>query len=195
MKRLKQKDQIDPGFTLIEIMIVLVILGILAVITYSVAVPKWRNRTYYTRAVSEMNTLGNAATLYVAKYNDYPADVSRDIPADLKEFIQTNGVNSSWPNAPWPGSVYDYDNWPPDSNGPQQTYQISVRFCDVGDDATCKANAQKYLAGYAAQQTLDNWDSYSAVFYCIKGSCRSHQTKPMNYPGYCINCGNKSLYY
>jgi hypothetical protein len=163
--------------------------------TYSFAVPKYKNRTYYTRAVSELNTLGNAATLYVAKYNDYPADVDRDIPADLKEFVQANGSNNSWPDAPWPGSVYDYDNWPPDSNGPQQTYQISVRFCNAGDDATCKANAQKYLSGYAATATLNSWDSYSAVFYCIKGSCRSHQNKPMNHPGYCINCGNKSLFY
>lgn len=195
MKRPKLRGRTSSGFTLIEIVMVISLLGVLAVLTYSIAVPKWRNRTYYTRAVSEMNTLGNAATLYVAKYNDYPPDVVRDIPAALKEFVQTNGVNTDWPDAPWPGSVYDYDNWPPDSNGPQQTYQISIRFCNAGDDATCKANAQKYLAGYASSTTLNNWDSSSAVFYCIKGSCRSHQNKPMNHPGYCINCGKKSLFY
>jgi len=183
------------GFTLIELVIVMFLLGVIASFTYSYAVPKYKNRTYYTRAVSELNTMGNATTLYIAKYNDYPPDVSRDIPAGLKEFIQTDGVNNSWPDAPWPGTVYDYDNWPPDSYGPQQTYQISIRFCDAGDDATCKKNAQNYLSGYASAATLNAWDSYSSVFYCIKGSCRSHQSKPLNHPGYCINCGNKSTIY
>lgn len=183
------------GFTLVEITVVIVLIGVLTAFSYSYAVPKYRNRTYYTRAVSELNTMGNALTLYVAKYNDYPPDVSRDIPAGMKEFIQGDGVNNTWPDAPWPNTVYDYDNWAPDANGPNQTYQISIRFCIPGDDAGCKANAQKYLTSYVPSSTLNSWDSYSSVYYCIKGSCRSHQSKPLNHPGYCINCGNKSLFY
>lgn len=180
------------GFTMVEIIVVIVILGILAGLTYSYAVPKYRSRTYYTRSISELNTMGNAMTLYVAKYNDYPPDVVRDVPAGMKEFIQGEGVNDAWPDAPWPGTVYDYDNWPADAIGPLHTYQISIRFCNVGDNATCKANAIKYLSGYVSSATLDNWDAASSVYYCIKGSCRSHQGKPMNHPGFCVNCGNKS---
>ncbi len=182
----------NSGFTLIEIMVVLVILSSLVVFTYSYGVPKYRNRTYYTRAISELNTMGNAMTLYIAKYNDYPADVVRDVPAGMKEFIQTDGVNNSWPDAPWPNTVYDYDNWPPDGNGPLQTYQISIRFCNSGDNAGCQANAKKYLTGYVSSTVLNSWDSLSSVYYCMKGSCRSHQSMPMNHPGFCINCGNKS---
>lgn len=191
MKLPKIKNWVS-GFTLIEIVAVISVLGVLAVITYSYAVPKYRNRTYYTRGVAEMNAMANAVTLYVAKYNDYPPDVVRGVPAGMKEFIQTDGVNAAWPNAPWPDTVYDWDSWPPDNNGPLQTYQITVRFCNAGDNATCKANAQKYLTGYVDSTTLNNWDALSSVYYCIKGSCRAHQSQPMNHAGYCINCGNKS---
>jgi len=185
----------EKGFTFIEILIVISIIGTLAAIIYSIEVPHYHNRTYYTRAVAEMNAMAGAVTLYVAKYNDYPPDVSRGVPSGLKEFVQTSGVNNSWPNAPWPNTVYDWDNWPPDANGPEQTYQITVRFCNAGDDATCKTNAKKYLTGYVDDTTLNNWDSYSSVYYCIKGSCRAHQNYPMNHAGYCINCGSKSQFY
>lgn len=183
------------GFTLIELVMVISIIAVIAVLTYSITVPGWRTKAYYTRSISELNTMQNAFKLYVAKYNDYPPDVSRDIPAGVKEFIQSQEGNAAWPDAPYPGAVYDYDNWPPDSNGPQQTYQISIRFCDAGQDATCKANAKKYLSKYVDATTLNNWDSYSSMYYCLKGSCRSHQSKPMTHPGYCINCGKKSQIY
>lgn len=180
------------GFTIVELAVVMVVLGILAALTYAIVVPRYRERTYYTRGISELNSMGNATKLYVAKHNEYPADVTRDVPAGIKEFVQGQEGIEEWPDAPWPGSVYDYDNWPPDGNGPEHTYQISVRMCDVGDSVTCKANANKYLKDYVSQSTLDSWDSYSAVYYCIKGSCRSHQVKPMNHPGYCVNCGGQS---
>lgn len=184
MRKANQK-----GFTIVEITVVIVILGILAGLTYSIIVPKYRERSYFTRSNAELNTMGNAFNLYLAKYNDYPPDVNRDVPAGIKEFIQAQG-NPDWPDAPYPGSVYDYDNWPPDGNGPNHTYQISIRMCNAGDDATCKANANKYLKGYVSQSVLNNWDSSSSVYYCLKGSCRSHQNKPMNHPGYCMNCGS-----
>jgi prepilin-type N-terminal cleavage/methylation domain-containing protein len=182
----KQKH---TGFTLIEILVIITLLGLIAVITYSVAMPKWRDRTYYARSVSELNTMANAAHLYLAKYNEYPEDVNRSIPSGLMEFIQANGENGAWPDAPWPGSVYDWDNWPPDANGPEQTYQISIRFCPPGDTETCKQNFPKQA------WVTDDWDSNSSVYFCLKGSCRSHQNKPMDHPGYCINCGNKSDFY
>lgn len=182
----------NDGFTIVEIAVVIVVIGILAGLVYTFIVPHSTSRTYYIRSMAEFNTMANANSLYVAKYNDYPPDVSRDIPAGMKEFIQGQYANNAWPAAPYPGSVYDYENWPPDGNGPEQTYQISIRMCSPGDDATCKDNAKKWLSDYVPAATLDAWDSYSAMYYCIKGSCRSHQTKPISYPGFCVNCGGKS---
>lgn len=166
------------GFTLVEIVIAMVVIGILAAIGYSYAVPKYKERTYYTRANSELHSMSNALTLYVAKYNDYPEDADRDIPVGIKEFLQTSGINNEWPDAPWPGSVYDYDRW--DDLG---VIQISVRFCAAGDDASCQKNFPD------ESFVTEAWDSYSSIYYCVKGPCRSHQSKPADWPGYCINCG------
>jgi len=177
------------GFTLVEILIVVIVLGTLAAVGYGTLSQRWKLKAYYTRTVAELNAMGNAANLYVAKYNDYPPDVSRNVPAGLKEFVQGQEGIEEWPAAPWPGSVYDYDNWPPNEHGPDQTYQISVRMCPVGDTATCNANAKKYLSDYVDEATLNAWDAHSSVYYCIKGSCRSHQDRPLTHPGYCINCG------
>jgi prepilin-type N-terminal cleavage/methylation domain-containing protein len=181
----------NKGFTLIELVAVISILGVLAALTYTIVVPNYRERTYYTRSISELGTMANGLTLYAAKYNDFPPDVNRSVPSEIQEFLQGQ-YGSDWPDAPFPGAVYDYDNWPPDGYGPEHTYQISIRFCNAGQDAVCKANAKKYLSKYVDSTVLNNWDSSSSMYHCIRGSCRSHQNKPMNHPGYCVNCGNKS---
>jgi Tfp pilus assembly protein PilE len=98
------------GFTLIELMIIIATLGVLTVLTYSYAVPKYRERTSLTSANSELHSMGDAVTLYLSKYNDYPLDADRNIPSDLMQFIQ-NSNKPNWPAAPWSNSTYDYDNW------------------------------------------------------------------------------------
>ncbi len=179
------------GYTLVEILVVLIVLGILALIGYSTVTTRYKEKSYYTRSIAELNAMANATNLYVSKYNDYPPDEARNVPAGVKEFVQGQEGIEEWPTAPYPGSVYDYDFWPADANGPEDTYQISVRFCNAGDNATCKANAQKYLSEYVEQATLDDWDANSSMYYCMKGSCRSHQSQPMDHPGYCVNCGKQ----
>lgn len=170
------------GFTLVEIIIVISVIGALTAITYSYAVPKYKERTYLTRAQSELHTLANATTLYVAKYNDYPPDAARGIPPGIQEFLQQN-TNNTWPDAPWPGSLYDYDRW--DDLG---VVQISIRFCEAGDEAVCKKNFPD------ESWVTSSWDSYSGVYYCIHGPCRAHHDKPVDYPGYCVNCGKSNFY-
>ena len=173
------------GFTVMEVLIVMVVLGILAALVYN-AFGGSQERAYFERAKTELTTMSNALKLYAAKYNDYPADQSRGVPAGIKEFINTNDVNNDWPAAPWPGSVYDYDRWliPGDT---EDTYQISIRFCPAGAANTnqCK---------FPHEDWAKNFGVDSAVYWCIKGNCRSHVSQPATYPGYCVNCpGNKAI--
>ncbi|MFT6361524.1 MAG: hypothetical protein ACJAV6_000683 [Candidatus Paceibacteria bacterium] len=46
--------------------------------------------------------------LYLTENDDYPPDVSRNIPAELEEFLSSG----DWSNGAYPGSVYDWDNIP-----------------------------------------------------------------------------------
>ena len=68
------KKKIQEGFTLVEILIVVVIIGILA----SIAVPiyfDYVKRGYATDAKTQMNTIFKDAKLYKNEYGDWPADV------------------------------------------------------------------------------------------------------------------------
>jgi len=170
------------GFTFIEIMIVLLIMGLL-IVGYTYMSSSRKDRAYALRAQGELITMANAIKLYVQENNVYPADVNRGLPPGIEKFLGSGEINSSWPNAPWPGSVYDYENW--DSG---DTIQVSIRFCVAGDNATCKASAKKFLKGLVADSVLNAWDAKSSVYYCIKeGACRSHSDNPVTHPGFQID--------
>ncbi|HEX9594779.1 MAG TPA: type II secretion system protein, partial [Candidatus Saccharimonadales bacterium] len=140
------------GFTLVEILIVITVIGILASLVMLTIVPNWRQRTYKNRAFAEVNTMANAARLYLDKYNQWPEDVNRDLPAELNEFID---VENDWPDAPWPGSIYDWDNWSVDG---ETIIQISVRFCPIGGPlSACQ---------FPEEPWAENFGVNSAVFYC-----------------------------
>jgi len=179
---IKSLKRINSGFTLIELVIIIAVIGSLMAFTYSYAVPKYRERTYFLRANSELHTLGNALTLYVSKYNDYPAEVGSGIPPGIQEFLQQN-TNNVWPNAPWPGSTYDYDRW--DDLG---VIQMTIHFCNVGDEAAC----QKHFPDES--WVTSSWDSYSTVYFCVKGPCRASHDKPADHPSFCVNCAKGQFY-
>lgn len=171
------------GFTLAEVLIVVAVLGILTALVMS-TISSARERAYFSRANTEFATMANAVRLWVIKYNYYPSDVSRGLPAGIEEFIAKNDTSSIWPEAPWPDSVYDYDQWL-DLDG-VETYQISIRFCPKGGPySACK---------FPDQPWAKDFNINSALYYCIKGNCRAHSYESPNYPGYCVNCpGNKAI--
>lgn len=182
------------GFTLIEILIVISLTAAIVVGYTYISARKGKEKAYYTRAVSELSVISNAIKLQVQENNIYPDDVSRALPAGVEEYIAT--PNDEWPNAPWPGTVYDYENW--DSG---QVIQVSARFCLAGQNTICKDNAAKYLKQLVkacspdtqtclSQDDLDDWDALSAVYICIKenlssatAQCRSHSSMPLTHPG------------
>lgn len=170
------KDQ--RGFTFLEILIVMVIIGILAGLT----IPRLFNskeRAYMARAGSEFHVMRTAINMFILKYGDYPADVSRDIPPGIEEFVGKNDADA-WPHAPWPGSVYDYDAHQRDG---EWYFQISIRFCEVGQPDTCR---------FPKTDWAENFGVNSAVYYCLEGPCRPHSDQPITYPGYCVNCDDPS---
>lgn len=167
------------GFSLVELLIIITVIGVLAVMVI-IYIPKSRERTYFTRATAEFQTFTNALKLYLVKYNDYPTDTSQSMPASLNEFIAKQDINSEWPEAPYPDSVYDYDRW--DDLEGEDTVQISIRFCPVGGPlSACKFPNEPWASSFGIN---------SALYYCIKGNCRSHQSEAATYPGYCVNCPN-----
>ncbi len=177
------------GFSYVEIIAVMVILAVLGLISVS-TLSNSKNKGYYSRSYVEMQTFQQAIKLYVEKYNDYPPDgAQRGIPNGLQEFIAKQSNSPDWPKAPYPNSVYDYDLWTDPVDNSQIT-QISIRFCDVGEaDSTCKPKIPK------EPFTNSSWDNNSAMYWCIKGKCRSHISEPLNHPGYCMNCVGSPRYY
>jgi prepilin-type N-terminal cleavage/methylation domain-containing protein len=166
------------GFSLMEILIVIGIIAILGAVIYA-PLKSARDKAYVGRSKMEFNSLNNALELYKIDHGDYPADVNRGLPNGLEAYL----AGENWPSAPWPGTVYDWDNWEdPESSG-ERIIQFSIRFCDIGE--TDPANCLFPQEGWA-----ENFDINSAVYYCVEGNCRSHIGQPVDYPGYCVNCGD-----
>ncbi|MCX6791224.1 MAG: prepilin-type N-terminal cleavage/methylation domain-containing protein [Candidatus Gribaldobacteria bacterium] len=168
----------QKGFTLIELLIVIAIIGILSAFTflqYGDAVKKSR----YSRAQTELSSIARGILMYSIDHkNNFPLDVSRDLPPGLDHYMS---IENSWPRAAWPESVFDWDNWIDPSTG-QPIYQISIRFCPlnpVGSIDFCK---------FPDEAWAKDFDYYSAAYWCIQGACRSHISKPIDHPGWCINC-------
>lgn len=179
--------KISVGFSLIELLIVVAIIGILASIMLSFFQLAYE-RSYMARSDTEMRQIVNALQLYYEDYHQYPSDADRGLPPGLEKYL----APGRWPEAAWPESVYDWDNWHHDPSDPQeqgqtfhppegQIYQISIRFCEMGDPETCR---------FPQTSWAENFEINSSYFYCIEGPCRSHPNEDLCYPGYCVNCNN-----
>lgn len=163
------------GFTIVELLIVVVVVGVLAAIGI-VSYQGIQSKAYLSRSKNELRELSTATVLFYQKEGRWPDDVDRDVPSEIQEYL--NGPAGSWPKAPWPGSVYDYDNFT-GSDG-EQAIQISVRFCPLnGDSADCRFPKESWAAGF---------DKDSSAYWCISGKCRPHPSQSDSHPGYCLNC-------
>lgn len=156
-------------------MIVLLIISSLTTIAVF-ATRMSRENAYYSRAALETTEIAKSLLLYLQDNGSYPADANRDLPPGLEAYLPAG----DWPNGPWPGSVYDWDNWNDPSNPGQKIYQISIRFCPIGGPlGACQFPKTSWAADFGVN---------SSVYYCLSGACRAHAGEPVGYPGKCLNC-------
>lgn len=144
-----------------------------------VAIKTFRESAQETLAQAELQQIFKAVESYLIDANDvYPADVNRALPPGIEQYLGAG----QWPDAHWPGSVYDWDNIISPSQSPVEKYvQISIRFCPLDEPTQCQFPNEDWAIGF---------DYYSSAYYCIEGPCRSHSSKSLNWPGYCFNCAN-----
>lgn len=166
----------SKGFTLLEILIVVAIIAALSALVFA-NYSKGKSLSALARAEDEMKTMEAGIELYKADNNgEWPPDANRGIPPGIEKYVEAEG---SWPTAPWPGSVYDYDNWTDPVTG-QKIYQISIRFCPAsGPLSACRFPTESWAANFGVN---------SSVYYCLQGACRAHINESVDYPGYCVNC-------
>jgi prepilin-type N-terminal cleavage/methylation domain-containing protein len=171
----KVGKQKQSGFTIVELLIVIIVIGILAVIVI-VAYNGITKQAYYSRSKSELSSIATAIQLFSAANGRYPYDVSRGIPAEITPYL--NGSSDNWPTAPWPNSVYDYDYFI--GSDSKEVSQISIRFCPAGGPiSACTFPNESWAAGFGVD---------SSAYWCVTGKCRAHPDQIDTYPGYCINC-------
>jgi type II secretion system protein G len=98
----KMMKRNNKGFTLVELMVVLLILGILV----AIAIPiynKTQDDAKKKACQSNLRTLDGAAAQYGAATGNYPTD-----PLNNVNFVGENGYVKTKPTCP-AGGVYNYD--------------------------------------------------------------------------------------
>lgn len=156
----------SKGFTIIEILLVIGILIILATVTYLNFNPaKMLENSRTANAKVALTSIAKAAQIYADQNDGYAPDVNRNIP---QAFIQYLGPGA-WPGGPFPGSVYDWDNWEGQTCWDGTTGDIQVTLRQIND--------YKGKTDYT-------------LYYVIEGPgiphCSATTTK-----GECVNCPSR----
>ena len=174
------------GFTIVEMTLVIVVIGILAGLATFVSVGRSSERSKFNAAISDLTQIGQAMKIYLTNNNDYPLESnSGAMPgANTEDFGKYLSNNGNWPTGPWPDSQYDYDR---SSDG---DIMVHLRFCVNG------GSCQRPTGTWA-----DNVNNDGTMYYCVKetngSGCQSTvvndpDTAVTNEPtGICIG-GNKS---
>ncbi len=94
----------DKGFTLVELLIVIVILGILATVTVF-AVRGITNQGQTSACAADKKTLMVAAEAYMAQNGSYPADTATMVTSGLLRDVSANWTYTKVPAVVGPPAV------------------------------------------------------------------------------------------
>lgn len=172
---MKHGSYTAKGFTLIELLVVVSIVAVLAALVLIIINPvRMMEESRYSTAVAAMNQVAKAAQLYEATHGTLPADASRNIPTEFMDYLGAG----PWPSAPWPGSVYDWDNWTGEEcwEGSDDIIQISVR-----DIKTYKG------LNYSTNAVPISGRPQLALYYVVRGTGVPHCSTSSTV-GFCVNC-------
>lgn len=103
MNKMRNMLKSEAGFTLVELLVVLLVLGILA----SVAVPRFldmRGKANLVKAKTELKQVQTAMELYYAEYGNYPAE--DDFEDALAEYVEPGDLADYVLNYTIAGGVY-----------------------------------------------------------------------------------------
>ena len=98
----------SSGFTLVEILVVISLIVILSSLILLVINPtQLFVDTRASTAKTSLVNIAKAAKMYAFENGAFPDDVYRNIPPELISYLSPG----AWPGGPFPGSVFDWDNW------------------------------------------------------------------------------------
>lgn len=114
---------------------------------------------------ASLQDIASAAKMYSLENGYYAPDVNRDLPMEYSKYMHS-GPGS---NGPFPGSVYDWDNWDDQTCWDGSTHIIQVTLRQIND----YQGKKDYTLYYVIQGV--------GIPHCSDSSAR----------GICLNCPSR----